>query len=522
MDLDHVCSLHRRWFRNLRVVTQKPDYVEYHLTSLFYGLKQETTARGGPTDEDRYWYEFVTPLANMRVDGLMEGPDGDLTQTENITFNFHWSLAPVFWLLRPLFRKQKEDILRDDSDLLERVYELEATGFKRLELDLPKVVVYGGDGFFGHFVVEDLLRYSSAQIIVASRHPKARSFHPFETRVRKLESDAQQYASVLSTIDGARVVVSCIGPYQGQSLNLLRACIEKQIPYVDIADDRDYVVRCHELRSEVEKAGIPAFVGCSVVPGLSSLLTKYCQEEVPSIENTRIAISPGTKHPRGPGSFLCLLSTVGNEFAVPTNSGHRTICGWSERELVVFPPPMGKRWVYSVVDIADYFLQPIYFGVKSIEFKIGSELDFLNRTLSALRGFKRGFALKSTDWLVLISQALIYMSSSFGTSQGGVMVEVSGENRRMSLCVLAAEHAEVIPALLPSLATQMLLAAKVSQRGIVRLSDWLPRERLTKELTKRGLRLAEKTDGPWSDCNDQPSTKGEKSQVPPNAFTTNS
>ncbi len=88
----------------------------------------------------------------------MEGPDGDLSQTETITFNFPWFLAPVFWMLRPLFKKQKEDILRDDSALLERVYELDATGFKRLEPDLPKVVVYGGDGFFGHLVVEDLLR----------------------------------------------------------------------------------------------------------------------------------------------------------------------------------------------------------------------------------------------------------------------------------------------------------------------------------------------------------------------------
>jgi hypothetical protein len=183
---------------------------------------------------------------------------------------------------------------------------------------------------------------------------------------------------------------------------------------------------------------------------------------------------------------------------------------------------MAKRWVYSVVDIADYFLQPIYFGVESVEFKIGSELDFLNRSLAAVRGFKRAFALRNTDWLVPISQALIYASSLFGTSQGGVMVEVSGQNRRMSLCVLAAEHGEVIPALLPSLATQMLLAGEVSHRGIVRLPDWLPRKRLLKELTKRGLRLAEKTDGPWSDCNDQSSAIGKESQIPPNAFAVNS
>jgi hypothetical protein len=502
MDLDHVCSLHKRWFRNLRIVAQKPDYVEYHLTSLFYGLRQETTARGGPVDENRYWYEFITPFATMRVEGLMEGPDGDLTQTENITFNFHWSLAPVFWLLRPLFKKQKDDILRDDSALLERVYELEATGFKRLEPDLPKVVVYGGDGFFGHFVVEDLLKYSSAQIIVASRRPKATTFHPFEARVRKVESDVRNYASVLSTIDGAKVVVCCVGPYQGQSLNVLRACMEKHVPYVDIADDRDFVVRCHQLRSEVEETGITAFVGCSVVPGMSSLLTKYCQEEIPLIERTKISISPGTRHPRGPGSFLCLFSTVGNEFPIPNGACEHVVRGWTGREQVSFPPPMGNRWVYTVVDIADYFLQPIYFGVKAVEFKIGSELDLLNRTLSALRGFRRGFHLEEVDWLLPISKGLIYATSLFGTSQGGLMVEVFGENREsISLSVLAAEHGEVIPAVLPSLATQMLLRGEIAHRGIVPLPDWLPRKSLLDELTKRRLRMAVKTNGTWSDCN---------------------
>ncbi len=505
MDLDHVCTLHKRWFRNLRIVAHKPDYVEYRLTSLFYGLKQETTARGGPVDENSYWYEFETPLARMRVDGLMEGQDGNLTQTETITFRFHWLLAPVFWAMRPLFKRQKEDILRDDSALLERVYELESTCFKRLEPELPKVVVYGGDGFFGHLVVEDLLNHSSAEIIVASRHPKATTFHPFDTRVRKMESDINDYASVLSTIKDAKVVISCIGPYQGQSLNLLRACTERHIAYVDVADDRDFVERCHHLAPLIEAAGIPAFVGCSVVPGISSLLTKYGQKEISSIERTRIFISPGTQRPRGPASFICLLSTVGNEFPIPNGSYQRRVRGWTGRERVCFPSPMGRRWVYFVVDVADYFIQPIYFGVKHVEFKIGSELDLLNRALSALRKLKEALNLKNVDRLLPISRALIHAASLFGTSQGGVMVEVSGKNsggdRTMWLSVLSAEKGQVIPALLPSIAAQMLLRGEVTYRGIVPLPDWLSRERFVEELSKRGLKMAEKTEGIWVACN---------------------
>jgi hypothetical protein len=183
---------------------------------------------------------------------------------------------------------------------------------------------------------------------------------------------------------------------------------------------------------------------------------------------------------------------------------------------------MSNCWVYSVVDIADYFLQPIYFGVKAVEFKIGSELDFLNRTLSALRVFRRALALKKMDSLVPISKSLIYLTSLVGTSQGGVMVEVSGpDHRSMSLSVLAAEHGEVIPALLPSLATQMLLLGEISNRGIVPMPNWLPRERFLKELTKRHLRMAVKTNGTWADCVEGPSVV-QNSQFPPNALAVNS
>jgi saccharopine dehydrogenase-like NADP-dependent oxidoreductase len=507
MDLDHVCTLHKRWFRNLRIVVQRPDYVECRLTSLFYGLRQEIRARGGPVDEDRYWYEFITPLATMRVEGLMEGPDGDLTQVETITFKFLWLLAPLFWMLRPLFEKQKHDILRDDSALLERVYELDAAGFRRLEPNLPKVVVYGGEGFFGRLAVMDLLKYSPAQIMVASRHPKDIGFHPFETRVHKVESDVSDYASVLATVEGAQVVVSCVGPYQAQSLNLLRACIEKRIPYVDVADDRDYVLRCHELSSEVAEAGIPAFVGCSVVPGVSSLLTRYCQADIPAIERTRIFISPGTKHPRGRGSFLCLLATVGNGFSIPAGTVQKRVVGWTGREQVRFPSPMDDRWVYFVVDVADYFLQPKYFGVNTVEFKIGAELDILNRTLSGLRRFKKLMNVKNGEWLLPASEALVYAASLFGTSQGGVVVEVSGQERGKTrtiwLSVFADEHGEVIPAVLPSLATQMILQGEINYRGIVPLSDWLPRERFARELAKRKLSMAVRTAdaGTWTPCN---------------------
>src|SRR5256885_13956648 len=73
MDLEHVCVVHRRWFRNLRVRVQRPDYVEYRLTGLFYGLRQEVLARGGPVDAGHFWDEFISDIARVRVEGRQIG-----------------------------------------------------------------------------------------------------------------------------------------------------------------------------------------------------------------------------------------------------------------------------------------------------------------------------------------------------------------------------------------------------------------------------------------------------------------
>ena len=96
-DLDHVCVLHKRWFRHLRIIKQTPEYVEYRLQSLFYGLKQDTLVKGAPINQNRYWYEFLTPIARMRVEGSMQGADGDLTLTE--VYNLQLSLGADAFIL---------------------------------------------------------------------------------------------------------------------------------------------------------------------------------------------------------------------------------------------------------------------------------------------------------------------------------------------------------------------------------------------------------------------------------------
>jgi saccharopine dehydrogenase-like NADP-dependent oxidoreductase len=499
MDLEHVCVVHRRWFENLRVRVQRPNYVEYRLRGLFYGLRQEVLARGGPVGADRYWYEFITAIARMRVEGGLEGEDGNLTQTEVITFEFAAVLAPVFWVLRPLFIHQKRDILRADTALLEREYALDQRGFQRNESSSPRVVVYGGNGFFGRIIVDDLLRHTTARIEIASRSARTVEFPDFESRVRSVESDLRNESSVLRTIAGADLVIVAAGPFQGMPQTVLRACIAECVPYIDVGDDRDFVRRAYALtESEGMPKGMVALIGCSVVPGLTSLLTRFAQDTVPRIIQTKICISPGTRHPRGPGSFACLLSTVGQEYTAPVDGNEEPVIGWTQPERVTFPVPMGNRTVYRVVDIADHFIQPRYFGTQTVEFRIGSELSALNLLLSALLRLRQGFGI-GVAGLVPMSRVLVQVAALFGSTAGGVMVKVDGsagdEHRSETWCVFAAAGGERIPSALPAIAADMILRKEIAGTGIVPPTDWIARDQLFDKLAARGIRAAVRSEG---------------------------
>jgi Saccharopine dehydrogenase NADP binding domain len=499
MDLDHVCVVHRKWFRHLRIRTWRRDLVSYRLQSRFHGLTQDIEVAGGPIDADRYWYEFNGPIARIRVDGEISGPDGDLTQTETITYRFHWAMTPVFWLLGPLFERQKDDILHDDTALLERVYAMDQAGFVRTEpAARPRVVVYGGLGFFGRELVKDLLENTSASIILASRNPVSVDFGRHASRVQCWISDLDNRESVEALIEGVRVAICATGPFQGMAPKLLEACIRKRVHYVDIADDRGFVERAHAMREEIERSGIAAFVGCSVVPGMSAILARFALSHLPGARRVKVCITPGTRHPRGVASFRCLLSTVGRPYRVLRGGELREIAGWTERERVDFPTPLGKRHVYSVVDIADFFTQPKYFGFDDVSFKIGAELDSLNRLLALFRAVRRAGVVGEAPALVAFFRRVIGVAALFGTTEGGVIVEVStaGEtSRSFAVGVTRAIDGQIIPAILPSIATQLLLDGVALPRGLVPLDDWLGFDALREELARRGVAVSTRADG---------------------------
>jgi hypothetical protein len=154
--------------------------------------------------------------------------------------------------------------------------------------------------------------------------------------------------------------------------------------------------------------------------------------------------------------------------------------------------------VYRVVDIADHFIQPRYFGTQTIEFRIGSELSALNLLLSALLRLRQAFGI-GVSGLVPMSRVLVHVAALFGSTAGGVMVKVDGsageEHRSEIWCVFAAAGGERIPSALPAIAADMILRKEIAGTGIVPPTDWIARDQLFDKLAARGIGAAVRSEG---------------------------
>jgi len=320
-----------------------------------------------------------------------------------------------------------------------------------------RALVVGGQGFFGRCVVEDLLRHSDADLVVAGRRRRFESENP---RITWRTFDLERPGSVAEY----GVVVCCAGPYQGMSTALVEAAARAAVPYIDLADARDFIARARAIRSRA-----PILAGLSAVPGLTCLLAGRAR--VGRVRVIRTIIAPGSRPQRGDATLSSLLSGVE---------------AWGHRERIRFPNPVGPRAVYRAIPVGDADLVPELFDGAAFEFKVGFDLDVFNRGLEAVSWLRRRRWIPDPRRALGTMGAAIRALSVAGTECGAVRVEVEGDGGRYVGTVLARERGHRIPAVLAAIAAARVLAGTLTE---TRLDRWLPE--LEAELANRGIQLIE-------------------------------
>ncbi len=292
---------------------------------------------------------------------------------------------------------------------------------------------------------------------------------------------------------GCRVIVHCAGPFIGSSPAPLRAAIRTGADYVDIAEDREHMREVRTLEEQIRGAGIAALAGMSVAPAMEALFTEALREDFGSLHSVRTFAAPDTRKHRGPAMFRTMLTGVGWPFIQPGEAGPRRVRGWTEPEWVEFPPPLGSRLTYLVLEMSDLDLLPELFGVGTVEFKVGTEWPFLNRSLGLAARTRAATGWPNWEKFTPLVRAASWLIGQFGKDEGGVIFEVRGSigssvvTRRIS--VVARRDGGLIPSVLAGIAVDRLLSGRLDTKGIVPVNRWIPPEELIWELENRGLEV---------------------------------
>lgn len=358
-----------------------------------------------------------------------------------------------------------------------------------------RVLVVGGSGYFGRLLVDELCRFTACDVIIGARNQskvtKTIESSSFKERLSARQVDLRNASSIDAAIADVQIAICAAGPFQSLPLTFAQKCIERKVPYIDLADAREYVRSIRELPT-VKTACAAVCTGWSAVPALSGPLTAIAAEGIEHLDRIHTQIAPGNKAPRGQSTVASLLESVGKKHRLWRDGKWTSTHGWSQPCGFSFPPPVGNR-IGRLVDVADYDIFPSRFNAQTVEFRVSSELEFLNKGVDVLSSLVSSGVIRSLTPLTPIFQSSMALFGNLGHDWGAIGVECTGrksnETVHRQACIVAANLGHWIPIMPATIMAAKILASGDDYIGLQDPVSWITSEELRLECEKRNYKL---------------------------------
>jgi len=144
------------------------------------------------------------------------------------------------------------------------------------------VVVLGGGGGIGRVAAAALAQTDDATEVKVADLSLDAATATVESigdqRFSPVAVDVSDPASLSAVLDGAAVVVNCVGPFYRFGPPTLEAVINAGVDYVDVCDDLAPTRTMLALGPLAAAAGVRALVGMGNSPGLANVFVRLCDE----------------------------------------------------------------------------------------------------------------------------------------------------------------------------------------------------------------------------------------------------
>lgn len=300
----------------------------------------------------------------------------------------------------------------------------------------PHVLIVGGSGVFGSRLARLLARRHAFRISLGGRN-ESRAL-PLQRELRAIDEQGE-FAYVHIERDsigverlreiGCNIVVDCSGPFQAAGMQLVEAAIGARCHYLDIADSRAFVTSISKFDSAARAVGISVVSGASSTPALTHAVLDGVTSAWLSVDSIDVAIVPGNKTPKGRSVIEAILSWVGQRVRVFREAGWEHRRGWGDPRWVTIEGLPRRRAVLA--DVPDLDLLPARFAPRvRAGFDAGMELPILNWLIALAALPVKWGIMKSANPFAGIGTTIANWLDRFGTSEGGMLVEASGQDAR--------------------------------------------------------------------------------------------
>ncbi|NML05921.1 SDR family oxidoreductase [Sphingomonas sp. G-3-2-10] len=331
---------------------------------------------------------------------------------------------------------------------------------------MSRILVIGGYGGFGARLVRRLHGAGHEMLVAGRSMEKAAAFCAGHAGTEPVEADRNNGVGMAMARHRPDLVIDAAGPFQASGYTVPEACIAMRIPYLDLADGRDFVSGIGALDKAAKAAGVAVIAGASSVPALSGAVARKLAEGLDRIDSVEMAISASNRASAGASVAEAILSYVGRPVALWRGRRRDTAYGWQEmrREDFTVGDTALRRRLVAIADVPDHAIAPEHLpGRPAVTFRAGTELDFQMRALWLMSWPVRWGWLESltraSRWLM----PLYRMTLRFGGDRSAMHVTLRGgrTERRWTLIATEGDGPE-IPVLAAELIAGDILAGRIA------------------------------------------------------------
>lgn len=354
------------------------------------------------------------------------------------------------------------------------------------------IVVLGGCGDMGSYVVRDLMAYSDAQVTVVDyRLDEARRFaDELGTRADAAFVDAEDQSALVAAMKGADAAVGCIGPFYHFAPKLAQAAIRAGVNYVDICDDWGPMEALFAMDGDARRAGVTVINGLGWTPGITNLMAKKGAALLDEVDEVRMYWGGGAADSQGLAVVMHVFYAVTGDVPTVRGSQRVMVSAGSDKEIVDFPEPLGPVEVFHCGH-PETLTVPRVIPANTVFLKGGLTPRWNNRLAEAL--VKLGLS-KSHESIARVSRVVHRLESVIGAGgapYSGARVDVLGRKHGEDTMVSYGVTDKMgrltgIPA---AVGAGMLAQGEIDAPGVFAPEDILEPDRIFQELEKREISI---------------------------------